>query len=144
MTILLICFAYFSRSFMFKADWSIMLLGYHRLCLSRTIYWSICNLIKILGQQIHLTNYLQHFANKLSLELQVYIFLTRIQIIHSTHNFQLLHISLPYVTKFNIYPQPHLGIHLCAFDVYTLNKLISYQILFEKFILIINGIFVGK
>ena len=78
MTILIIFSSPSSRSFTFGIDWSITLLTYHRLCPSRTIYWSIYRLIKILGQQIHLANYLQHFANELSLELQVHIFLTRI------------------------------------------------------------------
>ena len=173
MTILIIFSSPSSRSFTFGINWSITLLVYYRLCPLRTIYWNICSLIKLLGQQIHLANYLQHFANELSLELQVHIFLTRIKIIHPTHNFQLLNISPPNVRKSNIYPQPHLGIHLCAWwnnkiicarikyldenylvpdpepivmgepcwlDAYTLNKLISYQILFERFVLIIIGL----
>ena len=74
MTILIFCSSPSLRSFTFGIDWSITFLTYHGLCPSKTIYWSICSLIKIYDQQIYLTNYLQHFENELSLELQVHIF----------------------------------------------------------------------
>ena len=74
MTILIICSSPSLRSFTFGTDWSITLLACHRLYPSRSLYWSICSLIKIMGQQIHLVIGLQHFANELSLELQVHIF----------------------------------------------------------------------
>ena len=77
MTILIICSSPLSRSFTFGINWSITLQAYHRLCPSRIIYWSICILIKILGQQIHLANYLQHFKNELSFELQVQLFFNK-------------------------------------------------------------------
>ena len=78
MTILIIFSSPLWRSFTIGIDWSITLRAYHRLYPLRTIYLSFCSLIKILGQQIHLWNYLQHFWNELSFELQVHIFLTRI------------------------------------------------------------------
>ena len=39
-------------------------------------------------------------------------------------------------------PDPELIVlgELCCFDAYMLNKHISYQILFERFVLIINGL----
>ena len=37
-------------------------------------------------------------------------------------------------------PEPIVMEESCLLDIYMLNKLISYQILFERFVLIINGL----